>query len=468
MYPQFKDYNEVKVTLFFKESYVVSNIHKTYSSNDNAHLQSLSVAVPSAGDKSKAGCTGTLSLVDYKNELFTKFITYQTENKGESVQIPLKISISCFSRKVDYEGVIDKWTLSFNGAVPTIEVEWKQFPIFKSSAELNGTYVNPSGFIDAAVDLLKHNNMPKKVVYVDSNGSTHEQSEFDNLFEFLYPDNIGYVLFNAQQYKSGIATRGTIYAALEFFMEKVKLKSDSDPDNPTKLTYAYNYSTQTFEIRNWVGNNKSVSNKSDDNSITDFVFVLNGSKPAYSTPKEFGGKCVIPMTSFSFSVDQSNAILMYSINANPNGTIATKAGGGVVATNASSKGASSAIYDNANDSGDIQISFDCYNVMSFDVNNPKIKINIRIFTEFGEEHPITRVEMNRFATVQSVSYDLSGAVIKASVKATLVFNSDNKEVTKNDDQEDAAIETASGDNKDETNNTQAEPTGSTSSGQSVS
>lgn len=450
MYPQFKDYNEVKVTLFFKESYVVSNIHKTYSSNDNAHLQSLSVAVPSAGDKSKAGCTGTLSLVDYKNELFTKFITYQTENKGKSVQIPLKISISCFSRKVDYEGVIDKWTLSFNGAVPTIEVDWKQFPIFKSSSELNGTYINPSGFIDAAVGLLKHNDMPKKVVYIDANGSTHEQSEFDSLFEFLYPENIGYVLFNAQQYKNGIATRGTIYAALEFFIEKIKLKSDSDPNKLTKLTYSYNYSTQTFEIRNWVGNNKGVSNKSDDNSITDFVFVLNGSKPAYSTPKEFGGKCVIPMTSFSFSIDQSNAILMYSINANPNGTIATKTGGGAVATNVSSEETSSAIAGDANkgSSGNIQLSFDCYNIMSFDVNNPDIKINLRIFTEFGEEHPITKVEMNRFATVQSVSYDLSGAVIKASVKATLVFN-DEKEVEKNNSQESAATENASGDNKDQ-------------------
>lgn len=450
MYPQFKDYNEVAVTLLFKEPYTVSNIHKKYSSNDNAHLQSLSVKVPSAGDNSSAGCTGAMSLVDYKNELFTRFITYQTDNIGKSVQIPLKISISCFSKKREFDGVIDKWTLSFNGAVPTIEIEWKQFPIFPCSSDLDGAYVNPSGFIDAAVGLLKNtaSDIPKKVVYIDANGASHESSEFDNLFEFLYPENIGYVLFKTQP--GALAARGTIYSALDFFMEKVKLKSDSDPDNPTKFTCSYNYSDQAFEIRNWVGNNTNTSNKTDDNNITDFVFVLNGSKPAYSTPQEFGGKCVIPMTSFSFSIDQSNAILMYSININPNGTKVNRTGAGSAVTNASSKVASSAMAANANkgSSGNIQISFECYNVMSFVVNDPKMKINFRVFTEFGEEHPITKAEMNRYATVQSVSYDLSGAVIKANVEATLVFNN-KKEVEEKSNQEAAAAETASGDNKDQ-------------------
>lgn len=451
MYPQFKDYNEVSVTLLFKEPYVVSNIHKKYSSNDNAHLQSLSIAVPSAGDNSSAGCTGTMSLVDYRNELFTRFITYQTDNTGKTVQIPLKISVSCFSKKRDFEGVIDKWKLSFTGAVPTIEIEWKQFPIFPCSSDIDGTYTNPSGFIDAAVSLLKNtaSDIPKKVVYIDANGTSHESSEFDSLFEFLYPDNIGYVLFKAQQ--GGLAARGTIYSALDFFMDKVKLKSDSDPKNPTRFTCAYNHSEQAFEIRNWVGNNKNADNKTeDDNNITDFVFVLNGSKPAYSTPKEFGGKCVIPMTSFSFSVDQSNAILMYSINVNPNYTTVNRQGAGSVITNASAKVASNAVATNANkgSSGNIQISFECYNVMSFVVNDPKMKINFRVFTEFGEEHPITKAEMNRYATVQSVSYDLSGAVIKANVEATLVFNN-KKEVEEKSNQEAAATETASGDNKDQ-------------------
>jgi hypothetical protein len=139
---------------------------------------------------------------------------------------------------------------------------------------------------------------------------------------------------------------------------------------------------------------------------------------------------------------------MYSININPNYTTVNRQGAGSVTTNASAKVASSAIAANANksSSGNIQISFECYNVMSFVVNNPEMKINFRIFTEFGEEHPITKVEKNRYATVQSVSYDLSGAVIKANVEATLVFN-DKKEVEEKSNQEAAATETASGDNK---------------------
>lgn len=422
MFPQYKDYNEVKVILYFKEPYIVSSIHKNHSSNDNSHLQSLSIEVPSAGDKSNAGCFGSISLVDYRNELFTRFITYQTENRGTSVQIPLEIVVNCFTRKKSYSGVIDKWSLSFDGAVPTIDIQWKEFPIFPSTVAMDGTYFNPSAFIDAAVDMLKHSSsdIPKGIVYIDPSGAIHKSSEFDNIFEFLYPEDVGYVLFRADASEG--SRRGTIYSALNFFRDTVKLKSDTDLNKLTRFTYLYNVNNQMFEIRNLVGNGDESNKTSDkDDNISELAFILNGSKQAYS---KIDDRYIIPMTSFSFSVDQSNAILMYSINSNPNRTTVSREGEGVITSNASQEVSSGAVSTNKNgdSSGNIEISFECYNVMSFVVNEQSSKIYIRLFTEFGEEHPITRDQQNRYAMVKSVKYNLSGAVIKANVTATQVYN----------------------------------------------
>lgn len=418
MQPQYRDYNEIAVTLF-KEKYIVSNIHKQYGKNDNAHLQSLSVEVPSfeTKDAASTGYKGSLSIVDYRNVLFTKFVTFQTENKGKQIQIPIEIEIKCFTGNKSFYGVVDEWQLTFTGSVPSIEIQWKAFPMFPSSADLDGTYTNPSGFIDAAVQLLKspETDSPKKCVYIDPSGSAHESGEFDSLFKFQYPENIGYVVFRAASIS---ASNGTIYAALKFFVENARLASDES----AALTYNYNVKDSAFEIRQVAPEANQPTDKGD-NPIKELAFILNGSKPAYS--KDETGKYIIPMTAFSFNSNHKDAILQYSINSNMNGSTIAKDGAGATSSNAPTEVLESTVSSDTKsvDAGKTEISFDCYNVMAFCNNDVNAKIYFRLFTEFGEEHPITAGnENNRYATVTSVSYDLSGAVVRASVKATQVYN----------------------------------------------
>ena len=54
------------------------------------------------------------------------------------------------------------------------------------------------------------------------------------------------------------------------------------------------------------------------------------------------------------------------------------------------------------------------------------KIHFLVFDENGNEHPLTAKDKG-YATVMETSYELSGGVVKARVKATKVFGfEDNK------------------------------------------
>ena len=417
MQPQYKDYNEIIVTIYFDDGYVISNIHKTYGKNDNAHLQSLSIEVPSADtDKSSStGYKGSMSIIDYKNILFTNFVTYQTKNKSKSVQIPIEIQLKCFTGNRSFTGVIDSWKLNFSGGPPSVELQWSAFPMFPTTTAFNGTYVNPSGYIDAMIGLLKGDFGSIKCIYKDPDGKEHNSSEFDDIFEFRYPKDIGYVVFGSS---NDTKKNGTIYSALDFFIDNAKIKSAKDT---TKLTY--NYEKSTFIIKQ-CDSSSNVPEEKEDDTISKLAFVLNGSKSAYSQAKEYDNRCVIPMTSFSYNVDNTMAIIQYSLNSNANGLIVGKSGQGTQLSNASEQTVSDGLkqsWKNGDYAGNIEVSFECYNVAAFRNNDTGAKIYFRLFTEFGEEHPIT-ANGDTFATVKSINYDLSGAVIKANVTATQVFN----------------------------------------------
>lgn len=447
MQPQYKDYNEIIVTIYFDDGYVVSNIHKTYGKNDNSHLQSLSIEVPSADtDKSSStGYKGSMSIIDYKNILFTNFVTYQTKNKGKSVQIPIEIQLKCFTGNKLFIGVIDSWKLSFSGGPPSIELQWKAFPSFPTTTDFNGTYVNPSGYIDAMIGLLKGDLGSIKCVYRDPDGNDHNSSEFDDIFEFLYPKDIGYVVFGSS---NDTEKNGTIYSALKFFITNVKVKSAKD-----SVGLTYNYEKSTFIISQY-DPSKNVPEKKEDDTIKKLAFVLNGSKVAYSQAKEYDNRCVIPMTSFSYNVDNTNAVLQFSLNQNANGSSVGKDGQGSQVSNASEQSMSASLKRSLNggdSAGNIEISFECYNVIAFSNNDTGAKIYFRLFTEFGEEHPIT-ANGDTFATVKSINYDLSGAVIKANVTATQVFNT---EKDKSEPQEKTSNIKTGEDNPDEGQQDQA-------------
>lgn len=441
MQPQYRDYNEVIVTIHFDEAYVVSNIHKKYGQNDNSHLQDLSIEVPSADPKNttNTGYKGTLSIVDYKNVLFKAFSTYYTNNKGSKVQIPIEISIKCFTGNKLFVGVIDSWKLKFTGGPPSIDIQWKSISTFVTSMACNGTYVNPGAFIEAVINQTKGDHSSVKCIYRDPSGVDHDVSEFDNLFEFIYPDNIGYVLFDASKDTGGSGT--LFYAINNFFIHNARLKSDG-----SQLTS--NYEKSTFVIRkNSPSENKPASG--EDDTISKLAFILNGSKPAYYQSQNYcDNRCVIPMTSFSYDIDNTNAILQFAVNGSANATYAIKDGSGVQITNTAPEVASTQqtrSLKSGDTDGNVEISFECYNVVSFRNNDTGAKIYFRLFTEYGEEHPITAGGSNT-ATVRSVSYSLSDAVIKANVTATMAFNTVDDRNKKVEPKVQDTNETKSGDN----------------------
>ena len=66
--------------------------------------------------------------------------------------------------------------------------------------------------------------------------------------------------------------------------------------------------------------------------------------------------------------------------------------------------------------------------MSFDVNNKNQPISVEVYDEFGIIIPVFSVNN----MVRSVDYDLSGAVVKASIECTNIFNLDETSATYTD------------------------------------
>ena len=124
------------------------------------------------------------------------------------------------------------------------------------------------------------------------------------------------------------------------------------------------------------------------------------------------------MVNFKFDTDLTKMALNYGIQYNPNQTVTTGEGAQTSTTD-SGEGAKAAVESQSMDQQNqaITINFDCYNVVTFDRNSINSPISFRVYNEHGEAHLVSGT-----AIVRSCSYELSGAVIKASIEATQQFN----------------------------------------------
>ena len=143
----------------------------------------------------------------------------------------------------------------------------------------------------------------------------------------------------------------------------------------------------------------------------------NGSYPYYKARQE-DGKCVIPMTSFNFNTDASKMVLQSRILDNINGDIVQTASNGENYIHTSDSNAKNTVTADAqNGASGIVVQFECYNVLSFSMNNIHEQVYYEVYDEFGNQHPVTGN-----GTVTEVSYSLQGGVVKANVTVAEYYN----------------------------------------------
>jgi hypothetical protein len=324
-------------------------------------------------------------------------------------------------------------------------------------------YYTIGGFINAIKEIAKDNPMPK--INFKMNGITktiNNGAELDKDLRFVNdnPDtksNPSEAVATYDVRKLSAKTGNPVHDALIWLGNNVVTKGDvvSAETGKTLTEEDKNKSTKTKTLRRPLSGTiqkdgsyllqvieDPVNPSNEKNEFTELassiVFVQNGKFAPYKTVSfdklsgvnvnsvpdfkntPLGDRIIVPMTSISFETSFSNLVLQYDILNGVNYTTVTANGSDQVSgapTNGEASAQTTAVAENANGST-TEISFTCYNVMSFSMNCPSAKIAFIVYDEYGEIHP-----MSGYGTVREVTYDISGAVVSANVKVTKVFNS---------------------------------------------
>lgn len=410
LYPEYKDYNKVTVTFL---NYTVSNINTKGllpgRNIDGVQLQSLSIKGTSLDNPKEIGATGTLTLLDYKHTLFNILSNNLDKviKKDEKSKLfaDITIEVFCYSGKTTYNGHLLKWSLSYNGGASVITVEWSVVaPDTVATKPINGNFDTPESLIDAGQKASSGNNM--KFVYAED-GVLYENSDVSGRIKFassFYYD------------PTKLSTSGNSLVDVYRAVATNSTTSSGDP-------LYYTVEGDTFYV--YSSNPKNSTGASNVAKTCDgLVFVQNGKWPAYY--KRSDGKVVIPIAGFSANITASQMTLMGKTRGNINGTqvvhnnqVSTQVG----AQFASVQAANTA--DGSNNNDPVTLKLECYNIMSFDVNNKNQPISLEVYDEYGVLIPAFSVN----SMVRSVEYDLSGAVVRASLECTNIFNLDETSTT---------------------------------------
>ena len=416
----YREYNKVTISL---GNYIVSNIYLgDESSNCQAHLTSITIEPPSAGaveNPQGTGTKGKISLIDYKNAVIN-YLTGHLENyidtnkdsiKVDTLNTPpqdmlpqMTIEIQCFTGTTKLDVWVIGWETSFVGTTPNVNLTWTCVPQGNSSNNNPTPQPNNQRFtkVSEAINTFITALNPTTsfgVQYRDENDKTYDLNTIDSKLKFTE----GYCNIDLNK------TNGN-NAFDTFLSYLVGYISDTNDNTVYYETGAGVYTILPHGVR------ESASNGEIDTK--QLIFMQNSGYPAYS---QVDGKYIIPVDNFNYSIDFEKMGLKIYTQNNPNGsTISDSTGNSTQVSSAQS--ATNAVKSQkvTSDTAPVTVSFDCWNVMSFSRYNVKSPIEFRIYDEFGNEHAMSK-EGHR-AIVQKVTYTLDGAVIKASVEATKVFN----------------------------------------------
>lgn len=448
-------YNKAVVTLICNNTeYIVSNVNtKGQPGADcGCHLKSLEIKAPAfeSGNTNSVGTTGTVGLVDYKYSVFHKLISHmshylynddktpkpETEVKKQNLCPKVKISLDCFSGSRSWEGWIVDWNYTFTGTAPEISLNFTctnpgEATSLRSaeeeSTELKSTdgelsFESPAEFVTKMQE--KYGNLPElKVLSPDGSESIGTDGAnkiifINTPFKFRESSKCGLINAYMQLVKYCVFSVGGITglsgaakvaaefgAALGGVINKLVFGTND-------LLAGYISDDGKYFI---ITSKDKYKESPDDES---YIFIQNGSTPAYD---KLNGNYVIPMTSFNFNTNMKMTAIQSSIlNLGENSQIIQRNDGTATTTTDTQEQANKAdaqARTEANASS-ISVSFDCYNYIHFQRNNIDKKVKISVFDEFGD--PVKY--LNTDITIREVTYSLEGAVVKAHVEGTTVFN----------------------------------------------
>ena len=433
LYPEYKDYNvvEVKLTTSLGD-YTISNINKKANfpgrKIDNVQLQSISIKGPKIGGGDQAANTntsaqaatanaeqtsasGTIVVADYKHTLFNllsgELDGVINNESNASITPPINIKISCYTGIIEFQGNILSWNMSYSGTMATININWSVIaPNWTPPDQIKpGTYQTPSGFINT---VQSDSGSTYPIVFVDEG---KEYSDLDGKLKingnFYYePDKLNSIGGNY------------LVSAYAMLTQHVTTKS-GDP-------LGYYVENGKFIIYN-ANPKKSTAPRTPETETADLVFVQNGKWLPYRNRED--GKLVIPLTSFSTEFTNTNISLMGNVRGSLNGHYTLYNNSYSMQTgNISQVDAVNQSTADQPQNDPVTIKVECYNTMCFSINNIKQTITLECYDESGL--PIPTLCIN--ALVRSVEYDLSGAIIKASIECTNVFNINDATVSMDD------------------------------------
>ena len=459
-------YNKAVVTLVCEnKEYVVSNVNTKGrpGADCGCHLKSLEIKAPAfeSGNTNSVGTTGTVNLVDYKYSVFHKLISHmshylynddktpkpETEVKKQDLCPKVKISLDCFSGSRSWEGWIVDWNYTFTGTAPEISLNFtctnpgeatqlisaeeaaNQVKASDGTSGNNGvddktgelSFASPADLVTKMQE--KYGNLPElKVLHPDGSEAigidgANKIIFIDTPFKFKESSKCGLINAYMQLVKYCVFSveNKVIEASLQN-LGKVFQAARND-----LFTAAYGSSALLAGYISDDGKYFIITSKdkfkesSDDES---YIFIQNGSTPAYN---KVSGSYVIPMTSFNFNTNMKMTAIQSSILClGENSQIIQRNDGTATTTTDTQEQANKAdtqARTEANASS-ISVSFDCYNYIHFQRNNVDKKVRISVFDEFGD--PVKY--LNTDITIREVTYSLEGAVVKAHVEGTTVFN----------------------------------------------
>lgn len=468
MKEEYRVYNRAEVTIISgDEKYTISKVNtKAFPGKScECHVESITINSPavSSGNSANIGATGSVNIIDYSDAVFKflanhlkKFLAKDSSNdslfnfnsvdkskisgKTSKELLPkIVIDIWCYAGPNPYTvtGSITSWDMQFSGTTPSINLSFTGVPADVSP--LSRTDENKEDYdllysvsdwgedktdhgllqlFNLIAKLSKIGPVPKVMFhYYDKTISNIK--EICNDYLYLNPTN--FVKNVPKKYGN------FFYDAVSYLFSITKTKQIGDDTTKSQITTncvidvdgSVTIFTPDVEVS---------ATKSDENSTLDeLIFVFNGKYPAYSTPdiksvKDLHGldkRKVILVDSFKFDTKFSLLALSKSLTENINGTSVNDNDGGskTINTNGDSGGAAELSAANDKASEAITFSFDCYNVMAFEVNNLAGSVKVLVYNELGEIHPVSGS-----AIVRKCTYTLSGAVVKASVECTKVFN----------------------------------------------
>lgn len=436
----YRDYNLVTVKIIAAgKEYLVSTINTGSQSindtNSGPHLESIEIESPSVGGQAGSvnqmgiGATGTVTVKDYKDKIFTVLSNHLTNYKDTDLgPYPrIQIEIKCWAGSLSFYGFIQNWNFSYSGLSPSIVITWGQYQNTPTALPTEHPLITSGSTWNSPGDLLRaiRSDFPNSpdcnainIIVKTNDGKVYKNDEINQILKF--PNDKITLDFNSVEKISGNNQLNILN-----FLAKESVHINT---NKAFIKYINSDSRGSTLVLEEPIDNNGKERQLENVDLDEIVFILNGHFPAYSKHefKSLGNKYVVPIQTFKFSIDYNNLCLATGIIPNPNGNI-TSGNSGMTTTNGSATTTAAQINGQTQPVNNLEMSFDCYNVALFSANDLNKPIHLLIYNEYGELHPISKAEKR--AMVTKFQYSLQDAVISASITCTTVYNNIVSKVT---------------------------------------